>query len=146
MTGLSPDAEAFVRAARVGRLASVDGRGRPHVVPVCFVYAEGVVYSVLDEKPKRVADHELRRVRNIRANPSVQLLVDHYEEDWRRLAYVQLRGSADLLETGPEHAAALRLLRAKYPQYVAMALEGRPVIRIAVERATSWGRPPTGMP
>ena len=135
---LSPDLEAFVRETRVGRLATVDEQGGPHVVPVCFVYADGLVYIVLDAKPKRVAATRLRRVRNILANPEVQLLVDRYDEDWSRLAYVQLRGRAGLIESGPEHARALALLRAKYPQYEAMALEAAPVIRIEVARGVSW--------
>jgi PPOX class probable F420-dependent enzyme len=139
MASLSPAVEAFVNAAAVGRLATVDERGRPHLVPVCFAYQAGRVYSVLDAKPKRVAPTELRRVRNILANPEVQLLVDHYEDDWRRLAYVQLRGRASLLYEGVEHAAGLRLLRAKYSQYATMDLDGAPIIAIEVAGATAWG-------
>lgn len=137
---IAPAVEAFLREARVGRLATVDARGRPHVVPVCFAYAAGVAYSVIDEKPKRVAPAGLQRLRNVAANPSVQLLVDAYDEDWTRLAYVQLRGSAAVLEEGHERVAALRLLRAKYRQYASMSLDGMPVLRVAVERAIAWGR------
>jgi len=137
---ISPAAEDLVREARVARLATVDERGRPHLVPVCFVFADGVAYSVIDEKPKRVAPARLRRLRNVAANPYVQLLVDVYDEDWTRLVYVQLRGRASILEPGREQAAAVRSLRAKYPQYAAMALDEMPVLRIAVERAVVWGR------
>jgi PPOX class probable F420-dependent enzyme len=135
---LSPDLAAFVRDARAGRLATVDERGRPHVVPVCFVYTDGAAYSVLDAKPKRVPVTRLRRVRNLLTNPHVQLLIDEYDEDWSRLRYVQLRGRASLLEGGPEHANALALLRAKYPQYAAMPLDEAPVIRIAVDDHVAW--------
>jgi PPOX class probable F420-dependent enzyme len=120
---LTPGLEAFVRDARVARLATVDQQGRPHVVPVCFVYTDGLVYSVLDAKPKRVPATSLRRVRNLLVNPDVQLLVDRYDEDWNRLAFVQLRGRAELLAPGAEHAEALGALRAKYPQYASMSLE-----------------------
>ena len=129
----------FVAGARVARLATASADGAPHVVPVCFVLAAGLVYIALDEKPKRVAPRRLRRVRNIAANPRVQLLVDRYDEDWSRLAFVQLSGSAALMEGGAEHSDALALLRAKYPQYREMALEKRPVIRVVVEGVASWG-------
>lgn len=141
MTSLPPNLEAFVRDARVGRLATVDEQGRPHVVPVCFAYIDGVAYSALDAKPKRVPAERLRRVRNLMANPDAQLLIDRYEEDWSRLAYVQLRGRAGLLYPGPEHAAALAALRAKYAQYADMPMEDALMIRLTVEDYAAWGRP-----
>jgi PPOX class probable F420-dependent enzyme len=139
---LSTQDEAFVRDARIARLATVDARNRPHVVPICFVYLDGAVYSVLDAKPKRVPPTQLRRVRNLLANPSVQLLVDRYDDDWSRLAYVQLRGRAELLHAGPEHAGALTALRAKYPQYAAMRLEDAPMLRLTIEGTVSWAATP----
>jgi PPOX class probable F420-dependent enzyme len=139
---LTPDLVAIVRDARVARLATVDERGQPHIVPVCFVYRSGAVYSVLDAKPKRVPATQLRRVRNLLANPKVQLLIDRYDEDWSRLAYIQLRGYAGLLHPGPEHAAALTALRAKYPQYGSVSLEDAPMIRLNVETVVSWQASP----
>ncbi len=135
---LSPDLKAFVRDARVARLATVDEHNRPHVVPVCFVYRDAIAHIVLDAKPKRVPVTSLRRVRNLLANPEVQLLIDRYEEDWSRLAYVQLRGRASLIEAGPEQADALARLRTKYPQYESMAPDDAPVIRIEVYDAVAW--------
>jgi PPOX class probable F420-dependent enzyme len=133
---------AFVRAARVGRLATVDAHGQPAVVPFCFALIDGdepCIVSVLDEKPKGVADADLRRVRNIAANPAVCFVVDRYDEDWSRLAFVQVRGMASIVPPGaPGHAAGIAALRAKYPQYAAMAIEARPLIVIASVRATSW--------
>jgi PPOX class probable F420-dependent enzyme len=135
-----PDAaEALLREARVARLATVDTAGRPHVVPICFVFSDATVYSVLDAKPKSVPVERLQRVRNILANPHVQLLIDRYDEDWSRLAFVQLRGVASLLQPGPEQGEAVRLLRAKYAQYAAMELDAMPVIKVAIERAVVWG-------
>ena len=130
-----------VNRYRIARLATADARGKPLVVPVCFACGTDAVYSVLDEKPKRVAASRLRRVRNILANPQVCLLVDRYEEDWSRLAYMLVEGIAEVLSaaTAPaEHAAALRLLREKYAQYRAMRLEARPVIKISPQRQVSW--------
>jgi PPOX class probable F420-dependent enzyme len=131
--------ETFLNDQRVARLATVDEQSRPHVVPVCFAYVSGIVYVALDAKPKRVPVRELRRVRNLIANPQVQLLVDAWDEDWTRLAYLQLRGVASVIEPGGEQAEAVRLLRARYEQYASMPLEEAPVIRIAVESYTAWG-------
>ena len=138
MEPLPPALEAFVRDARVARLATVDPQQRPHVVPVCFVLLAEAAYSVLDAKPKRVPVMELRRVRNLIANPQVQLLIDRYDEDWTRLAYVQLRGHAELLQPGPEHATALEALRAKYAQYQAMPLDDAPMIKLTFETWVAW--------
>ncbi|MBA2276726.1 MAG: TIGR03668 family PPOX class F420-dependent oxidoreductase [Chloroflexia bacterium] len=139
---------AWLHEARVGRLATVDAAGYPAVVPFCFALLAGddpVVVSVLDEKPKRVPDDELARVRHIRRHPAVGFVVDHYDEDWSRLAFVQVRGRARLLPPGEVgHADAIPALREKYAQYRAMALEERAVIVIADLRGTSWrgdGRP-----
>jgi PPOX class probable F420-dependent enzyme len=111
-------------------------------VPVCFAVIGAdrpAIVSVLDEKPKRVTDADLARVRNIRANPHVCLVVDRYEEDWSRLAFVQVHGVARMVEPGdPLHGRAIAALRAKYPQYRAMAIEARPVIAIEDLTARSW--------
>ena len=129
----------FLDEQRSARLATVDGRGRPHVVPIVYVYDGRVVYTPIDGKPKTVGPEGLRRVRNIRSNPNVQVLVDYYDEDWTSLGYVQLRGTAAILESGPEYHKGIRLLEAKYPQYRELSLEGRPLIRIIVEHVVTWG-------
>jgi PPOX class probable F420-dependent enzyme len=126
----------------VGRLATVDRWQRPAIVPFCFALIDAddpVVVSVLDEKPKRVADADLARTRNIEHNPEVAFIVDHYEEDWSRLWFMQVRGRASLLAPGThDHASAVAALREKYPQYRKMAIETRLVIRIAGLHASSW--------
>ena len=124
--------------ARLGHLATSDATGTPHVVPVCYVFDGQSIYSVLDQKPKRIAPSRLKRVRNIQANPQVSLVVDHYEEDWRRLWYVLVSGESLLLEAGGEQAAAVKLLRDKYPQYVDMDIDQNPVIKIAPNTVVSW--------
>jgi PPOX class probable F420-dependent enzyme len=105
----------LVRGARVGRLATLDEEGRPHLVPICFVLDGGTLYSAVDEKPKR--SKQLKRLENIRRRPEVTVLVDHYEEDWARLWWVRMDGEATVLDEGPEREHALALLRAKYGQY-----------------------------
>ena len=134
----SVDAEAMLREARIARLATADPNGQPHVVPVCFAYDGTAIYIVIDEKPKRTAPQRLRRVRNIVANPKVAMIVDHYEEDWRRLRYTLVTGAARVIESGPDHIRAIALLREKYPQYRTMRLEGRPVVVISPAGMIAW--------
>jgi PPOX class probable F420-dependent enzyme len=124
-----------VAAARVGRLATLEGDGPPHLVPVCFVLAAETVYSAVDRKPKRTT--QLRRLANVRANPAATLLVDEYAEDWSRLWWVRLRGLARVLETGEERDRALGLLRDKYAQYRAQPPEGA-VLALDVSEWRGW--------
>ena len=139
MNQLSVAQARWFAGAPVGRLATADSEGAPHVIPVCFAYDGRFIYSVLDRKPKSAPLTRLRRVRNIQANPRVALVVDRYEDDWSRLGYVLVFGRAGLLVEGDERDAALRLLREKYHQYRAMDLEGNPVIKITPDRAVGWG-------
>jgi PPOX class probable F420-dependent enzyme len=131
---------AFVEAQRVGRLATADRTGQPHVVPVCYAYAAGSFYIALDAKPKRVAPERLKRIRNILDNPQVALVIDRYADDWSALAYVLARGVAALLPPGdPEHIHAVELLRARYPQYGPMPIDEQPAIAIRVASVVAWG-------
>ena len=130
-----------LKNARVARLATVDPTGRPHIVPVCFVYNRKAFYTAVDQKPKRVPPQKLARLRNIQYSLQVALLIDHYDEDWGRLWYVLVRGKAKLLpkSAAKERSAVIRALRAKYPQYRAgMLADDAPIIRITVERSSSW--------
>jgi PPOX class probable F420-dependent enzyme len=130
---------AFLAAQRVGRLATADRHGNPHVVPVCFAIADGSLYVSIDEKPKRASDRPLKRLANLMDNPAAAFVADRYEEDWRRLGWVMLRGRADILSEGPEHDRAQALLRDRYAQYRAMRLDVLPVIALRIERITAWG-------
>ena len=133
-------AAAFVAAGRVGRLATSDDLGRPHVVPVCYAFDGRRIYTAVDRKPKRRPARGLKRVLNILANPNVALVVDDYSEDWSELAYVLVHGSAELLEDGEERAAAETLLRDKYPQYRELLDPGCAVIAITPTKTVAWGR------
>lgn len=144
MPHLSAEQARFLTEARVARLATAGADGRPHVMPVCFVFAdlgyggEGI-YIVLDGKPKSTELTRLRRVRNILANPQASFVVDHYEEDWQSLRYILVTCHAGLLDgEEPEAARAVALLRDKYPQYREMDLDGNPVIRLTPQRFTPW--------
>ena len=98
----------------------MDDKNRPHIVPICFAYDGTRFYTAVDQKPKRVAPERLARLRNIRAEPRVALLIDEYDEDWTELWYILIRGKAQLIPKSlhKEHAWAIRKLRAKYPQSV----------------------------
>jgi PPOX class probable F420-dependent enzyme len=138
---LNDSQRGFLDRSRVGHLATADRSGAPHVIPVCYAVSEDTLYITIDEKPKR-RDLPLKRLRNILENPQAAFVADHYDEDWRRLGWVMLRGKAEILETGAEHDRAQELLRARYPQYRAMNLAELPVIALRIERATSWGELP----
>ena len=119
------------------RPPSADSAGRPHVVPVCLAYRDGRIYIAIDEKPKRSL--RLKRLRNIEENPQVSIVFDSYAEDWSRLGWVMIRGTAAIIDGGQEHELAVAALLERYEQYRSMTLEGRPVISVTVERVSSWG-------
>jgi PPOX class probable F420-dependent enzyme len=137
---LTDTALRFIQTQRVARLATADATGRPHVVPVCYAFDGARFYIPLDEKPKRADVMALRRVRNILARPDADLLIDRYDDDWSRLGYVLAHTRASLLAPdAPAHARGLASLRARYPQYRAMALEERPLIVLEPQRFSVWG-------
>ncbi len=143
MTELTASQTQALATARTGHLATADANGVPHVIPVCFTFDGRRIYSPLDRKPKRTSLHRLKRVRNILDNPSVALVVDHYEEDWRQLWYILVSGAAEIVEAGPEQSAAIALLREKYPQYRDMDIDENSVIGITPASVVSWsGAPP----
>jgi PPOX class probable F420-dependent enzyme len=132
--------------ARVARLATADGDGRPHVVPMTFALASArdagetattdTIYSAVDAKPKRSTS--LRRLNNIAANPRVAVIVDHYEDDWHALWWVRADGIGQVLDAEePEGRDAIARLVTRYPQYRAQPPHG-PVIAIEVTRWLSW--------
>ncbi len=125
--------------ARVAHLATSDQYARPHVVPIVFAYEDPHLYTPIDRKPKRVDDwRRLRRVQNVLFNGRASVVVDVWDEDWSRLRYVLLQGTADILESGAERDHAVWLLEAKYAQYRSLPLGDAPVIRVSVERRIDW--------
>lgn len=140
MTTLFTSAQlAFLAAQRVGHLATADTAGSPSVIPVCYAYDQAALYIALDTKPKRVAPTQLKRVRNILANPAVAVVIDRYDEDWTHLAYLLVRGRAALLlSEDATHASAIALLRARYAQYKTMPIETQPVIVVTPTTIVAW--------
>src|SRR5262249_61478891 len=140
--GLTPRAATFLAQARVAHLATTDGEGQPHVVPITFVLLDERLYSALDAKPKRVAAQRLRRVRNIQQNPRVAVVVDRYSEDWTRLGYVLLLGTARVVEASAETERPVAALRADYAPYAEgpLALEDAALLAVEPQRVIVWGR------
>jgi PPOX class probable F420-dependent enzyme len=137
----------FIKSHRVARLATADAAGCPAVVPICYVFIEGTFYSAIDKKPKRVAAMKLQRIRNIRVNSNVALVIDDYSENWSDLVYVVVRGVAEILDPGEsistEHKNAIAVLRSKYEQYRSMAIDQNPMIKIVPTQVRLWSASPS---
>lgn len=136
------DARTRLASAPVVRLATADADGRPHLVVATFAPdfapdpASGDrLYTAVDAKPKSTRD--LRRLRNIRANPRVAVLADHYEDDWTRLWWVRADATAEVVADPAEMARPIALLAERYPQYRANPPEG-PVVVVSVQRWSGW--------
>ena len=138
MSVLPADVTAFIAGARLGRLATADGTGQPLVVPICYAWDGEALVSAIDAKPKRAGD--LKRVRNIRENPKVSVVIDQYDEDWRRLRWVIIQGLAEIITAGRDFAAGIDLLLSKYPQYHGLALsrERGTMIKVRPAKVLQW--------
>ena len=136
----------FIKTHRVARLATADAAGRPAVIPICYVFNGDWFYSVIDQKPKRVDLMQLRRLRNIRVNPDVALVIDDYSENWSELVYVLVHGVATIIDADEsaevERAAAIAALRSKYEQYRSMAIDRNPLIKIVPNQVRLWSASP----
>ena len=130
---LSEAEASFVRWERVGRFATVDEDGTPHVVPVC---------PVLDGDALVFASDPNAKIRHLRADPRCAIVFDDYVEDWNLNRQVQVRGSATLVADGPEWERAKALLDEKYRQYEPLfpiARGGSLMVVVRIERVTSVG-------
>lgn len=122
-------------AARSAYLATTGADLAPHVVPVTFALHGETVVIGIDQKPKTT--YALRRLRNIAENPRVSLLCDEYAEDWTRLWWVRLDGTAAILDPGPLRNECVDALVQRYPQYADDPPRG-PVVAITPQRWSGW--------
>jgi PPOX class probable F420-dependent enzyme len=129
-------ARELLDEVRVGHLGLVDDEGRPRVLPVTFVVAEGAAWTAVDHKPKRVPGERLARVRWLEERPASSLTVDRYDDDWSRLAWVQLVGRTEVLGVAG-HPAIASALAERYPQYRTQPPAG-PLLRLTPERVLCW--------
>jgi PPOX class probable F420-dependent enzyme len=129
-------ARRLVEESRVAHLGLLDDERRPRVLPVTFALHAGLLWTVVDRKPKRYPGREPARVRYLRDNPQAALTVDRYDDDWSRLAWVQILGEAAVLAVDDE-PEAVAALTAKYPQYAREPPPG-PLLRLEPHRVLSW--------
>jgi PPOX class probable F420-dependent enzyme len=130
-------AEAMRRlsSSQVARLATVNQKGLPHVVPIVFAIDGDTLYFAVDAKPKKTTD--LQRLKNIAANPVVSVLADHYEDDWSELWWVRADGTAHVVTESAEAKRAVELLANKYEQHRRTRPAG-PGVAIHLDRVTGW--------
>jgi PPOX class probable F420-dependent enzyme len=134
MTKYMQEINPIIHRARVARLATADSKAKPHIVPVVFAFDGEKYYIPIDKKTKTTKPGELRRIKNIDANPAVALLIDEYNEDWNKLLFIMIQGKAAILgkkkgndegkgeeeeEDGDDKLLKIahKLLNIKYPQY-----------------------------
>jgi PPOX class probable F420-dependent enzyme len=129
------EARSRFAAGRVARLSTVRPDGSPHLVPIVFALDGETLAFAVDDKPKTT--RELRRLANIRADPRVSVLVDHYEEDWAAVWWVRVYGRSRVVDAGPAFDRIVALLAEKYPQYAADPPPG-PAVLIEVETWRWW--------
>ena len=134
---MNANEEFYLASSDRGFLSTVDGSGRPTVIPVCFVYESNRIYIPIDDKPKK--GNSLARLRNIASNSKAAFIVDRYSQDWARLSYLLIHGRGRLVERGDrEEARAKELLLRKYLQYRSMKLEINAIIAIDVDESKFW--------
>lgn len=127
---------ARLAAAPVARLATLRPDGTPRLVPITFALVDGVICAAVDEvKPKRST--RLARLDDVRRDPRVAVLADHYADDWSALWWVRVDGTAEVLDAGSLRDRALAALVGKYPPYAATPPTGA-VLAITPTRWTGW--------
>jgi len=135
MDAIPASVAGFIAEGRIGRLGTADLSGQPLVVPICYAWDGAALYSAIDAKPKTPAPLGLKRIRNIRENAKVSVVIDRYDEDWQSLRYVIIQGEARVITEGGDFSHGVDLLLAKYPQYRRMGLDRDAGVMIKVEPA-----------
>jgi PPOX class probable F420-dependent enzyme len=132
---VKPEEERYLQLAERGFLATADTDGRVTVVPVCFVYTSGRIYTAIDKKPKK---GRLARISNILASRKAAFIVDNYSNDWRALSYLLVHGPARVVRREDEASLARDQLVMKYPQYRTLKLGRATVLALEVQEAKFW--------
>jgi len=129
----------LIAKSKVARLATVDQNSISYVVPVVFVFHNNSFYIPLDEKTKSVNTRKLKRVRNIEKNPNVTLLIDEYQNNWKKLYFLMIHGKAAIVEQKREKLIneVHKLLISKYSQYKKIGI-GNSCIKIRPQKAIFW--------
>lgn len=126
----------YLRVTKRGFLATVGPSGKPTVIPICFVFWRGEIFTAIDNKPKTTSD--LARVTNIRKRPDVTFIADNYTDDWEELSYLLIHGRGRILKGRSQRSIVKTLLISKYPQYRKIGLDGSTILAIKVIRSKLW--------
>lgn len=139
--------KSIIDKARIARLATVDSKSKPRLVPVVFAFDGEHYYIPIDKKTKQEPSRpeKLKRVKNIQKNPNIALLIDEYNEDWTKLYFVMIQGRALLISNkkGEQQNELLllekahKLLSEKYHHYQKIGI-GEYVIMIYPYKIMSW--------
>ncbi len=128
----------LIKRAKVARLSTVDQKSYPYVVPVVFVFHENSFFIPLDEKKKTVNSKNLKRIKNIEKNPNVTLLIDKYQNNWKKLFFLMIHGKAKVIDGNSKLIEKIhKLLISKYPQYKKIGI-GDSCITIYPTKVTFW--------
>jgi len=129
----------LIKKAKVARLATVDQKSHPYVVPVVFVFHKNSFFIPLDDKTKTVNVRKLKRVKNIEKNPNVTLLIDEYQNDWKKLFFLMIHGKATVIDGKNSKIMdkVHKLLISKYPQYKKIGV-GNSCIKINTTKVIFW--------
>ena len=122
----------LLETAPVGHLGLLDADGHPRVQPVTFALLATTLVTAVDAKPKRTQTPA--RITRLQQDPRATLTVDRYDDDWTKLAWVQVLATAQVGPLGPD---AERALRDRYPQYADIPLTG-PLITLSPLRILCW--------
>jgi len=127
----------LLESAPLGRLATLGPDGAPVAVPIVYVLIGDELWSPVDGKPK--SGRVLARVRNVRRDPRVCVLIDEYTADWRQLWWIRIDGKARV-ERPEADSPALSTLRRKYPQYATTPVldESATLLVVRIANVNTW--------
>lgn len=117
-SAFSPGELAFLAEDNLGRLATVDESGAPHVVPVGWNH--NPTLDTIDIGGRDFA--ATKKFRNVRRDGRAAIVVDDVLPPFRPRG-VQIRGRAEALDA------------AQWPD----GTERGPIVRITPDRVVSWG-------
>ncbi len=119
----------FLQNHLLCRLATASGDAQPHVTPV--------IYALDGEDVVVVVDYGEKKLKNLRENPKVSLVVD----DSRPNKGLVLQGNCEILERGKEYLRLQKLLYDRFDYYRNDPWEEgeSPILRIVPSKSSSWG-------
>ncbi len=121
----------FLKAHQLCRLATASKDARPHVVPVVYAVDGGDVVIAVD--------YGTKKLKNLRDNPRVALVVDEYDPG-RGNAGLMLEGDCEILERGKDYLRLLWVLFDRFDFYRNNPWgEGEsPILKVKPTKAVLW--------